>query len=731
MDAAFDPKLFCMGCMERLPCAGAVCPVCGFDNTRATNEPHQLPVGTILSGKYLVGRALGQGGFGVTYIGWDLNLDIKVAVKEYYPMGLAGREQTGHATVLPYTGAKSDAFRKGCERFVQEARVIAKFSDNPSIVHVRDYFRENGTAYIVMEFVSGKTLQAIARERGGRLPARETLELLHPLLPALAEVHAANLLHRDISPDNIILQPNGRIKLLDFGAARQISAEGEHSNTINVKHGFAPVEQYSTHGEQGPWTDVYALCATIYRLTTGQKPPQATDRAMFGEPLVPPNDLGAGFTPMQQQALLRGLTVQPKERTRDMAALEKELFGEARPVFATPKRQEEAAAPKTEKPAEQKTPEQARPVAAKPDPQAKAAAPKAEKPTEQKAPEQAHADKNNTKLFVFIAAALVLIVAAVIGLSKLPDSSNLSAYDAQGEQLAAQGQTFDAAECYVKAHEIGKARALFGFENQRIAAGHCHTIGLKADGTVVAIGDYTYGQREVQEWKDIVAVAAGTYHTVGLKADGTVVSAGTNDAGECDVQGWEDVVAVAAGSSHTIGLKADGTVVAVGYNYYGQCDVQGWKDVVAIAAGALHTVGLKSDGTVVAVGCNDDGECDVQNWKNIIAVAAGTGHTVGLKADGTVVAVGSNALGQCNVQGWKDVVAVAAGTYHTVGLKADGAVVAVGYNGHGQCNVQEWKDVVAVAAGGWHTVGLKADGTVVAVGDNSYGQCDVQDWNLG
>ncbi len=234
------------------------------------------------------------------------------------------------------------------------------------------------------------------------------------------------------------------------------------------------------------------------------------------------------------------------------------------------------------------------------------------------------------------------------------------------------------------------------------------------------------------------AVAAGYFHTVGLKADGTVVAVGYNKNGQCDVSDWKDIVAVAAGGFHTVGLKADGTVVAVGYNEYHQCRVSDWTDIVAVATGSVHTVGLKADGTVVAVGWNEYGQCRVSGWTDIVAIAAGSGHTVGLKADGTVVAVGDNDDRRCNVSDWRNIVAVAAGGAYTVGLKADGTVVATKYTGDkeynfGQCDVDRWKDIVAVAAGGFHTVGLKADGTVVATkytGDKEYnfGQCDVSDW---
>ena len=265
-------------------------------------------------------------------------------------------------------------------------------------------------------------------------------------------------------------------------------------------------------------------------------------------------------------------------------------------------------------------------------------------------------------------------------------------------------------------------------EREFVSAHDKHTVALKSDGTVVAIGNNSNGKCDVSNWTDIVAISAGNWHTVGLKSDGTVVAIGSNSFGQCDVSNWTDIVAISAGDYHTVGLKSDGTVVAIGSNSSGQCDVSNWTDIVAISAGKDHVVGLKSDGTVVAVGENDDGQCDVSNWTDIVAISAGAYHTVGLKSDGTVVAVGSNVSGRCDVNSWTDIVAISAGGSHTVGLKADGTVVATGYNDSGACDVSDWTDIVAISAGESHTVGLKSDGTVVAVGDNYYGQCDVSDW---
>jgi alpha-tubulin suppressor-like RCC1 family protein len=215
---------------------------------------------------------------------------------------------------------------------------------------------------------------------------------------------------------------------------------------------------------------------------------------------------------------------------------------------------------------------------------------------------------------------------------------------------------------------------------------------LVVDGEIIEKWTYC-GQCHTSDWRDIVAVSAGDHHTLGLKVDGTVVAVGDKEYDQCNTSDWRDIIAVSAGGSHTLGLKADGTVVVVGKNEEGQCNTGGWRGIVAISAGSTHTVGLKADGTVVAVGKNEEGQCNTGNWRDIVAVSAGSSHTLGLKADGTVVAVGNNDKGQCNTGGWRDIIAVSAGEAHTVGLKADGTVVAVGKNEEGQCNIGIWQNI--------------------------------------
>ena len=362
-----------------------------------------------------------------------------------------------------------------------------------------------------------------------------------------------------------------------------------------------------------------------------------------------------------------------------------------------------------------------------------------EKMAEQKRLEKARIAKRNKKIALITTLGVCVIVAFVILLNTviLPNIRYQEAMEALNQQ-----QYLVAAEKFYQLGDFKDAKEqlkTLRVTNQEIFAGHivagsACTIGVKSDGSVIAVGDNDYGQCDVKDWEDIIEFANGFRHTVGLKSDGTVIAIGRNAYGQCDVSDWKDIVAIAAGDEHTVGLKADGTVVAVGYKddtvSFGRCDVSDWKDIVGISAGIDHTVGLKADGTVEAVGLKNYGQCDVFGWTDIVGIVAGGGHTVGLRADGTVVAVGMNYYGQCDVQDWTDIVAISAGSEHTVGLKSDGTVVAVGNNYYGLCDVQDWEDIVAISAGDTHTVGLKADGTVVAIGHNQYGRCDVQDWDL-
>ena len=354
----------------------------------------------------------------------------------------------------------------------------------------------------------------------------------------------------------------------------------------------------------------------------------------------------------------------------------------------------------------------------------------AERKAEEKRIVKEKAVKKRKKIFFASIPVVCVIIVIVIVLTTIIVPSN---YYHEGMAMLENNNYAKAIESFTYAGNYKDAREQRSYcikhfaKKDTISAGSNHTIGLKSDGTVVAVGNGYFSQNDVSSWKDIIAVAAGGYHAVGLKSDGTIIAVGDNDDGACDVSNWKDIAAIAAGTQHTVGLKSDGTVVAVGNNDKGQCDVSNWKDIIAISAGAQHTVGLKFDNTVVAVS-DYFGQSDTSSWKDIIAISAGDYHTVGLKSDGTVMAAGSNYMGQCDVAGWKDIIAISAGKFHTVGLKTDGTVVAVGDNHDDQCNVSGWKDIVAVAVGDYLTIGLKSDGTIVAVGSDYSGKADISNW---
>ena len=319
---------------------GEACPHCGRGPVEVSS-PSRLPPGTLLQDRYRIGAVLGQGGFGITYLAWDRSLERKLAVKEYFPLGLVARDPRGPG-VVPPAGEEGEAYQEGLERFLEEARTLARFDDVPGIVSVRDSFRAHGTAYMVMTYLEGRTLKAYLEDRGGRIPLEEALELLHPVMDALEEVHRVGWLHRDVSPDNVLVPRKGTVTLLDFGAARSALRRSSRSLSVILKPGYAPEEQYRSRGEQGPWSDVYGLAATLYRCLTGQPPPDALDR-LHEDTLVAPSLLEVPLPPQTEAALLRGLAVRAQDRYPSVEAFRNALIqGERRthplPLRRSPKK---------------------------------------------------------------------------------------------------------------------------------------------------------------------------------------------------------------------------------------------------------------------------------------------------------------------------------------------------------------------------------------------------------
>lgn len=325
----------CIHCMKEKHSADEICPFCGSDPKSADIPPYHLQPFSILAGKYLLGMAIGEGGFGITYIGMDLNLEMRVAIKEYYPNGCAVRNCSESNTVLSYSNSAQEVFEKGREKFINEARLLAKCSNLSEIVSVKDFFRENHTAYIVMEYIEGITLKAYLKQNGDHIPAQKTLQMMKPVICSLSKVHDMNLIHRDISPDNIMICNNGSVKILDFGGARDYIFSNEKSLSIMLKPGYAPEEQYRTHGNQGPWTDVYALCATMYRCITGSVPPESLERA-YQESLPPIRSISPDCPPAAASAIEKGMSIYPENRFQSMQELYSALYESSQSFSDTP-----------------------------------------------------------------------------------------------------------------------------------------------------------------------------------------------------------------------------------------------------------------------------------------------------------------------------------------------------------------------------------------------------------
>lgn len=316
----------CVNCMQEVAKGERFCGHCGFDMGSYVQPPNALKKDTILCGRYLIGRVMGHGGFGVTYVGYDLKLELKVAVKEYFPSGFGNRNSTRSNQIQwGFSNTEYRSWQEGVERFLSEARKMAKLDEVPGIVRVRDSFQENQTAYIVMDFAEGITLKQHLSQYGCMdYPA--CAALLLPLMDSLEAMHAKGLIHRDISPDNLMVQATGRemrAKLLDFGAAVDTGVRRSGKSESIVKDGYSAPEQYMDDGEIGGWTDVYAMAAVMYNCLTGKRVPAAPERMMKPAPL----DMEGIRSKKVREILEKALSIRPEERIRTMGLFREALAG--------------------------------------------------------------------------------------------------------------------------------------------------------------------------------------------------------------------------------------------------------------------------------------------------------------------------------------------------------------------------------------------------------------------
>ncbi len=347
---SINSQTLCYNCFQEKPQGEGPCPYCGFDLRENEEQyPVALKAGTILKQRYLAGRVLGQGGFGITYVAWDTKLQARVAVKEYMPNDICTRQGN---TVSVAMESKEDEFAYGRERFQEEARTLAKFMGQPNIAGVTDYFDENGTSYFVMDYIEGISFKTYIAGQGGKISPEEALDVMIPVLRALTAVHAEGIIHRDVTPDNIYITKDGNVKLLDFGSARYSLGDKSKSLDVILKVGYAPKEQYIRRGRQGPYTDVYSCAACLYAAITGYLPPESLDRLEKDE-LVPPSQLGIEIPLYLERAILKGLAVQPEDRFQTAGEFLEAI--ESQQVVELPGAREEARQFQAEEPPKPKT----------------------------------------------------------------------------------------------------------------------------------------------------------------------------------------------------------------------------------------------------------------------------------------------------------------------------------------------------------------------------------------
>ncbi len=310
-------QTLCYNCFQQVTDPSAPCPHCGFDLEENRQKfPVALRAGTVLNNRYIVGRVLGQGGFGITYVAFDTQLQAKVAVKEYMPSDMATRVEGTTVSIMMDTRAED--FTYGAERFQEEARTLAKFIGHPNIAGVSSYFDQNDTSYFVMDYIEGVSFKSYIANNGGKVSVDETLNVMIPVLRALTAVHAEGFIHRDVTPDNIYISKDGNVKLLDFGSARYSIGDKSKSLDVILKVGYAPKEQYTRRGRQGPFTDVYSCAACFYAALTGYLPPESLDR-LENDTLTPVSQILPEIPEWLDKAILKGLAVQPEDRFQSAA----------------------------------------------------------------------------------------------------------------------------------------------------------------------------------------------------------------------------------------------------------------------------------------------------------------------------------------------------------------------------------------------------------------------------
>lgn len=322
--------MFCPNCFAEN--VTPTCSKCGYVYNPATQSADVLAPGVILNNRYKIGRCLGQGGFGVTYLAYDTFKDVLCCVKEYYPSQIVDRASNNFLTVHGEDMRKR--YENGRKDFIDEARVLFKLQGCQNIVTVTDFFSEFNSAYIVMDYLDGMNLKRAVANLGGKVPYSNAVQVILTISKALIEVHRAGLLHRDISPENIFITKSGKITLIDFGAARERDAE---SMSVLIKPGYAPPEQYRKDGAQGPWTDIYALASTFYYIISGQHVIPSRER-LVEDKMPPLKDVAPSVNDELSRVIAKAMALDYRSRYQDVSSFMEDVQRAVNAPSIAPKR---------------------------------------------------------------------------------------------------------------------------------------------------------------------------------------------------------------------------------------------------------------------------------------------------------------------------------------------------------------------------------------------------------
>ncbi len=743
----------CYHCMTEVKDDARYCPQCG-KSPRLLNPPHHLSAGTVLFGKYLVGNAIGEGGFGITYVGYDEKLDLKVAIKEFFPSGFANRNNTVSNNVVLNYSRQGEYFSNGKENFLREAQSLAKFSNERGVVDVREFFTENNTAYIVMEYLDGVNLSKYISKHGV-FPSEQICRLMLPVIRSLEKIHKEGIIHRDISPDNIVYLSGGGMKLTDFGSARYFSLNKTISLSVVLKPGYAPHEQYGRKSNQGPWTDVYALCATLYKCMTGITPTDAFSRSQSDD-LAPPSELGAKISEELEEVIMHGLGIMPEDRYQNMGELYNALasvlakieapntiiYGDenrAHTVYAENTEHLEAAPSSVEKSITygdgndffQKLPEKPKPEKPlKPLPSSEylpvpVNPPKKDEPDEnddekdgkkkkkKKKSKRPNSDTIRTSIKASaVTLALILLVFAIAQL--------LVHFQKGSEPKPKQSSAAEPTIADDILSASAEARSFVCSSNEFITIGEDKTASLYTFPVFSFTGSKVKKENDkLINNSDLVAVCGNTrIGYFGLKDDGSVVNIkkvvetqGSSfiytEKFASEIKDWKDVTEIAAGYDFIAGLSEKGTVYTAG----NAPDVSEWEEVTAIAADGHEIAGLDKNGVARTTASDET--------VNAVTAFSCDSAAFCIKRDGSVVRLSKNTV-YPDTKAWGNIISLSADPDgHLIGLKRDRTVASIGENSNGRCNISDWGSIAAVKTSTNFTIGKKTDGSFVIATDNS------------